>query len=257
MQTFILVLSRLVPLSFLVSLTLVGSRYLHDLVLRGHPRLARWAFAGVSLVGLIAALPYTIRAGLVVGAQYAMLHGRWQAADLLYTDYDGWNGRRSDEMLRRWASARMNAGNWAGAEDVLRTADEPSPQARVLIGLCQYYQNNPVAEATLRAVPDMTATQLCLRDYLLGRIAQKRGDLGHAYLLYAHSASWETNFFPSVYHGVRLSLVRGDAQRAAAILDGYTRQFPRQSGDRDVLTLRDAIAAHVVPQDKEFVVVSN
>jgi len=37
MQTFILALSRLVPLSFLVSLTLVGSRYLHDLVLRNNP----------------------------------------------------------------------------------------------------------------------------------------------------------------------------------------------------------------------------
>src|SRR5437764_465697 len=69
MQTFILALSRLVPLSFLVALTLVGSRYLHDLVLRSHPRLARWAFAVVSAVGLIAIVPYTIRAGLVVAAR--------------------------------------------------------------------------------------------------------------------------------------------------------------------------------------------
>jgi hypothetical protein len=257
MQTFILILSRLVPLSFLVSLTLVGSRYLHDLVLRGHPRLARWAFAGVSLVGLIAALPYTIRAGLIVGAQYAMIHGRWQAADLLYADYDGWNGLKSDEMVRRWANARMNAGNWPGAEEVLRMGEEPSPQTRVLIGLCQYYQSNPAAEATLRTVPDMTATQLCLRDYLLGRIAQKRGDLGGAYLFYARSARWEANFFPSVYHGVRLSLVHGDPQRAAAILDGFTRQFPRQESASDVLTLRDAIARHSVPPDKEFIIVSS
>src|SRR2546430_2369657 len=120
MQTFILLLSRLVPLSFLVSLTLVGSRFLHDLVLRSHPRLARWAFVAVSLVGLIAALPYTIRAGLIVAGQYAMLHDRWKAADLLFTDYDGWNGLKSDQMMRQWAGARMNIGNWAGAEAVLR-----------------------------------------------------------------------------------------------------------------------------------------
>jgi hypothetical protein len=257
MQTFILALSRLVPLSFLVSLTLVGSRYLHDLVLRSHPRLARWAFAGVSLVGLIAAAPYTIRAGLIVAADYATVHGRWQAADLLFTDYDGWNGLKSDEMLRRWANARMNAGNWPGAEEVLRMGEKPSAQTRVLIGLCQYYEDNPVAEATLSAVPDMTATQLCLRDYLLGRIAQKRGDLGRAYLFYARSARWEANFFPSVYHGVRLCLVRGDAPRAAAILDDYARLFPRQSDDRDVLALRDAIARQGVPPDKEFIVVSS
>src|SRR5438067_8635808 len=249
MQTFILALSRLVPLSFLVALTLVGSRYLHDLVLRSHPRLARWAFAVVSAVGLSATVPYTIRAGLVVAARYAILNGRWRAADLLLTDYDGWNGLQTDQTLRQWASARMNVGNWKGAEEVLRMAESPSPQTRVLIGVCQYYEGNPAAEATLSAVPDMTATQLCLRDYILGRIVQKRGELADAYALYARSARWEANFFPSVYHGVRLSLVHGDPRRAAAILDGFTRDFPRQSGDRDVLTLRDAIARHAPPPD--------
>src|SRR5438105_1771165 len=257
MQTFILALSRLVPLSFLVSLTLVGSRYLHDLILRSHPRLARWAFAAVSLVGLIAVVPYTIRAGLIVAARYAFINGRWQAADLLLTDYDGWNGLQSDETLRQWACARMNVGNWAGAEEVLRTADSPSPQARVLVGLCQYYEGNPAAETTLSRIPDMTGTQLCLRDYILGRIAQKRGDLGRAFAFYARSARWEANFFPSVYHGVRLCLVHGDWPRAAAILDDYTRRFPMQRGDRDVLILRDALAAHTAPPDKEFVIVSS
>ena len=257
MQTFILALSRLVPLSFLVALTLVGSRYLHDLVLRSHPRLARWAFAVVSAVGLIAIVPYTIRAGLVVAARYAILNGRWRAADLLLTDYDGWNGLQTDQTLRQWASARMNVGNWKGAEEVLRMAESPSPQTRVLIGVCQYYEGNPAAETTLGGVPDMTATQLCVRDYILGRIAQRRGDLGRAFAFYARSARWEANFFPSVYHGVRLCLIHGDPGRAAAILDDYTRRFPRQRGARDVLTLRDAITARAVPPDKEFVIVSS
>src|ERR1044071_8499130 len=83
MHLFVLALSRLVPISFLVSLTLVGSRYLHDLVLRSRPRLARWAFAAVSLVGTIAVAPYLLRAALIVGAEWATTDHRWQAADLL------------------------------------------------------------------------------------------------------------------------------------------------------------------------------
>lgn len=58
----------------------------------------------------------------------------------------------------------------------------------MLIGLCQYYENDPAAQTTLSQIPDMTGTQLCLRDYLLGRMAQKRGDLGRAFAFYARSA---------------------------------------------------------------------
>jgi hypothetical protein len=257
MQTFVLALSRLVPLSFLVSLTLVGSRYLHDLVLRTHPHLARWAFATVSLIGLVALAPYALRTGLIVGAQWATNSGRWQAADLLLTDYDAWNGERSDAMLRRWAYVRMSAGNWTGAEEVLRLGETPSAQTRILVGVCQYYEGNPDAEATLRAVPDVTGTQLCIRDYLLGRIAQKRGDLGRAFALYGRSAQWEPNFFPSTYHGVRIMLQHGDAGRATSILDRFTRRFPAQRNAPDVIALRDAIRARTVPADKEFIVVSD
>jgi hypothetical protein len=151
----------------------------------------------------------------------------------------------------------MSAGNWAGAEEVLRLGDAPSAQTSMLVGVCQYYEDKPEAEATLRAVPNVTDTQLCIRDYLLGRIAQKRGDLGRAFALYGRSAQWERNFFPSTYHGVRLMLQRGDAGRAAAILDGFTRRFPAQRNAPDVIALREAIRSRTVPPDKEFVVVSD
>jgi hypothetical protein len=65
MEIFVLALSRLVPLAFLVSLTLNGSRYLHDLVLRTRPALAKWAFAAVSLVGLIATAPFAVASTLL------------------------------------------------------------------------------------------------------------------------------------------------------------------------------------------------
>lgn len=257
MSIFVLALSRFVPISFLVSLTLVGARYVHDVVLRTRPHLARWAFAAVSVVGLIAIVPNVLRAGLIVGAQWAMDSGRWRAADLLLNDYDAWNGRRSEETLRRWAYARMNVGDWAGAEEVLLLSEKPLPQTRILIGVCEYYEGKPSAEATLLAVPDVSATQLCVRDYILGRIAEKRGDRARAFALYARSAAWEPNFFPSTYQGVRLMLAKGDARRAAAILDGFTRRYPLQQTARDTVILRDAVQRGAVPPEKEFVVVSD
>jgi hypothetical protein len=257
MQIFVLALSRLVPISFLVSLTLVGSRYLHDLVLRSHPRLSKWAFATVSLIGLLATAPYALRAGLIVAATWATAEARWQAADLLLTEYDSWNGRRTEELLRQWAFVRMSARNWAGAEEILRLAENPTPQARILLGICQYYREEPAAEATLRAVPDVTATQLCIRDYLLGRLAQKRGNVAEAFNLYARSAAWEPNFFPSIYHGVRLRMAQGNPAAAASILDAFTQQFPTQGTSPDALALRAMIRQRTVPPDKEFVIVSD
>jgi hypothetical protein len=257
MHIFVLALSRLVPIALLLSLTLVGSRFAHDLVLRTRPHLAKWAFAGVSLVGLIAIVPNILRAGLIVGAQWAANTNRYRAADLLYSDYDAWNGRRSEDTLREWAYVRMNNRDWAGAEEVLRLAETPTPQARILVGICQYYEGNPAAEATLRAVPDMSGTQLCVRDYLLGRIAEKRGDLARAFDLYASSANWEPNFFPSTYQAARLTLQQGNTRAAAAIVDSYTRRFPMHRTAGDVVVLRDAIQRRAVPPEKEFVIVSD
>lgn len=254
---FVLALSRLVPISFLISLTLIGSRYLHDLLLRSRPHLARWAFAAVSLIGLVAVLPYAWRATLIVAAQWATVDRRWQAADLFLGEYDAWNGRRSEALLRQWAYVRMNGGNWAGAEEILRLSTRPETQTILLIGVCQFYEHNPAAEATLRGVPDAPATQLCLRDYLLGRIAEQRGDLRGAFTLYSRSAHWEPNFFPSTYQGVRLMLMRGDAARAALILDTFTHRFPVEGAAGDVGVLRDAIRRHAVPPDKEFIIVSS
>jgi len=257
MQIFVLALSRLVPLSLLISLTLVGSRYVHDLVLRTNPARARLAFAAVSLIGLLSIAPYAWRAGLIVTAQWATGTQRWKAADLMFTEYDSWNGRRSEDTLRMWAYARMNLNDWNGAIDVLALADAPSPQEMVLMGVCQYYAGSAAAEQTLRSIPDVTSTQLCVRDYLLGRIAQKRGDSARAFALYARSAAWEPNFFPSTYHGVRLRLASGDRVRAGAILDAFVRRFPALATDAEVGRLREAVRTGSVPPDKEFVIVSN
>jgi len=257
MEIFVLALSRLVPLLFLVSLTLIGSRYVHDLVLRHRPRAAKWAFAGVSIVGLLAVAPYAWRAGLVVGARWATQKGRWRMADVLDSEYDAWHGSRSETIIRQWAYARMSEGDWKGAEEVLRLAETETPQVQVLIALCQYNAHDPRAEQTLVAVPDTGGAQLCVRDYLLGRIAQRRGDLARAFALYARSVQWQAHFFPSTFHGVRIALVNHEPRRATTILDGFVKSYPWTRDDPNVRLLRECIAQNGIPPDQEFVIVSN
>ena len=256
MELFVLALSRLVPLLVLISLTLAGSRYVHDLVLKRRPGAAKWAFAAVSFVGLLAIAPYAWRAVLVVGARWASQSGRWQLADLLHTEYDSWNGSRSETILHQWAYARMGEEDWKGAEEVLALGDR-SPQTLVLTGLCQYYLHDPRAGQTLASVGNESGTQLCVRDYLLGRIAQQRGDLGAAFALYARSARWEPGFFPSTFHGVRLALVAGRTAQAAAILDEFVKAYPSSAADPNIRLLRDCIARKRIPPDEEFHVVSH
>ena len=195
------------------------------------------------------------RATLVVAGQWALIHDRWQLADVLLTDYDNWGGRRSDTLMREWAFARMNMVNWDGAEEALLKVPQPSAQTVLLIGLCQYYRHDPAAEQTLRRVPDALQVETQIRDYLLGRLAQKRGDIDRAYAFYWHAASIQPRFLPAVYHGARLRMLAGDDVAARQIVDGYARQFPG-TAHPDVVMLRSYITARRVPPDKEYEIVS-
>jgi hypothetical protein len=257
MEILVLALSRLVPLLFLVSGTLVGSRYVHDVVLPRRPRAARWAAAAVALVGMVSVLPYTWRAILVVGARWATTNNRSQLSDVLHREYDAWNGSRNDSIIREWAFAKMSEGDWKGAEAVLQLSKDQTGQILLLTGLCQYNTHDPRAEQTLASIPDRGGTQLCVRDYLLGRLAEKRGDLPGAFALYRRSAQWELDFFPSTYDGARLLLLAGQTRRAAAVLDVFVRTYPSAAADPKVQLLRDCIAQGRVPIDQEFVIVSN
>lgn len=257
MSILVIALSRLVPILFLVSLTLIGSRYLHDLVLAEHPRLARISFAAVALVGLVATAPYAIRGGLIIAATKALHERRWKAADLLLNEYDQWKGARTDEFLRSWAYARENSGDWTGAEEILAAADPHSPQIRLVLGICQYNRHDPSAEGTLASIPDASGTQLFIRDYLLARIFQHRGDPGRAFYLYGRSAHWQPLFFPSTYHGARLALIGKRPAAARTIVDDFVRRDPLAKDDPDIATLRQAIRTGAIPADKEFTIVSN
>jgi hypothetical protein len=258
MDLLVVVLSRLVPLLLMGSVTLIGSRYIFDLLrLRGRPAMARWAFGAVMFLGILASGPYAVRSTLLIGGRWSLPRGRWQVADLLFTDYDGLGGRRSQIFVRDWAYARMNLDRWKDAEEVLRNSDEAmEPQTLLMIGICRYYAADPRAEQTLTSVPMLTGTQLCIREYLLGRIAQRRGDLAGAWARYGRSASLERNFFPAVYHGVRLQLLRRDGQTASRILNGFLSDYPGAARAADVEVLLRAVQSGSIPPDKEFIIVT-
>jgi tetratricopeptide (TPR) repeat protein len=257
MTLLVLVLSRLVPLMFLASLTLIGARYVFDILIERRPLLARCAAAGIVLFGVVAGTPSAARSLFLVGANWALPHEKYQLADLFFDRYDAWGGRRSQAFVQQWAYSRMNLGQWKEAEEVLEISDDPNaPQTRLMIGICQYYAHDPAAASTLQSVPPLSNTQLCIREYLLGRLAEVAGRRDEALGLYWRSVAFDRNFFPAVYHGVRLLLAAGNRAAAARVLDTFLHDFPAYARAEDVLTLKSAIASGTPPPDKEFVIVT-
>lgn len=251
-----MLLSRLVPVMLLVSLTLIGSRYVFDVVRQRRPKAARLACAAVVLVGLMAAAPVAWRGALLVGGRWAIERSRWSVADLLLSEYTTWGGKVSPPVARQWAFTRMNLGNWAGAEEILREIDDPDAQTKLMIALSRYYQRDPSSEQLLRNVPDALQTQLEIREYLLGRIAQKRRDYERAFFHYGRAASFEPHFLPAVYHGARLRLLAREPDLALKIIDSFTRDFPSAANQPDIAVLRDAVRRGAIPPDKEYEVVT-
>ena len=251
-----MLLSRLVPVMLLVSLTLIGSRYVYDVVRQRRPGAARLAVIVVVLVGFIATAPVAWRGVLLVGGRWAMERNRWNAADVLLTEYTAWRGQLSAPVARQWAFTRMNLGNWAGAEEVLRNIEQPDAQTRLMIGLTRYYQGDPASEQLLRSVPDAIQTQLEIREYLLGRLAQKRRDYDRAFFHYGRAASFEPHFLPAVYHGARLRLLADQPDLAMRIVESFTSQFPSAANQPDINALRAAARSGSVPPDKEYEIVT-
>ncbi len=251
-----MLLSRLVPVMFLVSLTLIGSRYVFDVLRPRRAGAARLACAGVALIGFMATAPVAWRGVLLVGGRWAMERSKWNVADLLLSEYKAWHGGLSEPVARQWAFTRMNLGDWAGAEEILRDVEKPSAQTRLMIALCRYYRGDPSAVAVLRSIPDALQTQLEIREYLLGRIAQKGRDYETAFHHYARAVAFEPHFLPAVYHGARLRLLARQPDLAQKIIDSFTRDFPSAANQPDINLLRQAVRRRMIPPDKEYEVVT-
>jgi hypothetical protein len=258
---FSLGLSRLVPLLLWASVLLVAGRAAHDRLAAWRRPFARAAFVAIVAGGGTLALPYAVRSAFLVGALDANLDGRLEDALYRWSAYAELGGKPSVRTRHRWAESLIAVRRFGAAESVLlgglkRRAGgvvRTEPDVILTLGVCRYYSGRWAdAERTLRAV-DTPATR-CLKDYFLGRLAERRGDPSAAAALYEASLVANPRFFPAIYQRARLACEAGDAATATKLV-GESRVWPSDAPALAALAARVARPA-APPPDHEFVIYS-
>src|SRR5436190_18950138 len=79
MDVFVLIISRVVPMLFIASLTLVLARVSFDIVARRDRRAAFAVFALIGVLGALLLVPGIIRLRLMASAARACERGEWRA----------------------------------------------------------------------------------------------------------------------------------------------------------------------------------
>jgi tetratricopeptide (TPR) repeat protein len=254
MSLFTLGLSRLVPLLFAASAVLVLGRLAYDRLLPRHARAARAAFALILLAGAAAAVPWVRRGSALVSAERAFERAEWDVAADRYAAYARLRGSALGRAGSRRALALMNLRRWAEAEAAFlesfprrSTATvRATPNDVLSLGLCRYYTGRfDAAERTMRALaPGLSP----VRDYVLGRILERRGEPAGAISAFRASLGQSPCFYPSLYHLVRALRAAGRGMEAAAALDAFCPGGGTQARERDAVLAPEG----PLPPDKEF-----
>ena len=209
MDVFVLIISRLVPMLLIASLTLVLARVAFDLVAPRHRRAAFVVFVVIGALGAVWLVPWILRLQLMVAAARANRRGDWQAVDAALTELRERGGHEDASMTKDWIAAALNAGANANAEALIREHLRPKrgrmveaePQEILMLGVARYRAGRLAeAQRTLLAVPNAKRTDLFLRDYYLGRIAETRGDCATAVARFTASLIAQPAFYPAQYH---------------------------------------------------------
>lgn len=261
MIVYSLALSRLVPLLLWVSALLVAGRTVHDWLERRNRVAARASFAAILAGGIALVSPFGLRSAFLVGALDAHLEGRWSDAIRRWSAYAELGGRPSARTRQRWAESLIAQRRYRDAEALLLGGLIPNasgtvrtlPEVIFTLGVCRYYSGRwPEAERTFRAVDSEPSRYL--RDYFLGRIAERRGDRAAAWASYAASLAADPAFFPALYQSVRLALESGDANAARRkIEESRARIRPRDAAG--LASLGDAVEGRSAPpENHEFIV---
>jgi tetratricopeptide (TPR) repeat protein len=265
MTVFSLALSRLVPLLFVASAVLVAGRFLYERYRGARPWLARVLFAAILGLGVLGGTPYVLRSTLLVAAETRFEMQDWTGADREFALYARLGGRLGPKRGADWASALMNLRAWPQAEAVLLSGVERgdlrqrgggggagakiAPNSLYLLGVCRYFDGRfDAAERTLAAVG---AGPFFLRQYLLGRLAERRGDLARARDAYRQALAANPALFPAVYQAARLALAGGDPAAASALLDRF-EAGPAGGDPAKTAGIRQALASHSQLPDVEF-----
>jgi len=256
MTVFSLALSRLVPLLFVASAVLVAGRFLFERYRGSRKWLARALFAAVLGVGVLGGTPYVLRSSLLVSAEARFEMQDWRGADRAFSLYARLGGSLGPKRCTDWASALMNLRAWPQAEAVLLSGVERkggsariAPNSLYLLGVCRYFDGRfDAAERTLEAVG---SGPYFLRPYLLGRLAERRGDVARARDAYRQALAANPQMFPAVYQAARLALAGADSAAASALLDRYEAGAAGVDPAKTA-HLRAAVASHSQLPDIEF-----
>lgn len=257
MTLFTLGLSRLVPLLFAASGVLIAGRLVYDGLRPRRSAVARGAFALILLVGAAAIAPWVRRGGTLLSAEHAFERADWQAAADRYTLYDRLRGSSRGRAGSRHALALMNVRRYADAEAVLLKSLPPSEHGTVRarerdilsLALCRYYTGRlDAAERTVRAVSPGVSP---IRDYVLGRILDRRGDTNGSVAAYRVSLADAPCFYPALYQLVRGLRRAGRGTEAQSALDSFC---PAGSQENNALlaSLAPRAEGQEIPREKEF-----
>lgn len=209
MDVFVLIVSRVVPMLFIASLTLVLGRVAFDIVAKRDRRAAFVVFVLIGALGAVWIVPGIVRLTLMASAARAYKRGDWRAVDVALGELRERGGREDKSLTRQWINAELNLGANDKAEGLILEHLRPQagrkvaaePQEILLLGIARYRAGRPAqAERTLRAVPNAKGTDLFLRDYYLGRLAEMRGDCAAARQRFAASLKAQPKFYPAQHH---------------------------------------------------------
>lgn len=257
MQLFELGLSRLVPLLFAVSGVLIVGRLAYDRLRPHHAAAARGAFALILLAGAAAVVPHVRRAATLVSAEYAFWRADWPAAASRYSSYARLRGSSLGHAGARRAIALMNLRRYADAETAFlasfpwaeRGSVRATPKDVLSLGLCRYYMGRlDAAERTVRAVSPGASP---IRDYVLGRILERRGDTAAALAAFRASLAVSPCFYPGLYQLVRDLRREGRETEAQAALESFCRAgAPRDRAQQTALA--PELEGTGIPPEREF-----
>jgi hypothetical protein len=227
MQLFTLGLSRLVPLLLLASGFLIAGRLVHDWLRPRQAAVARGAFALVLLAGAVVMAPFLQRGATLLSAESAFARADWRAAAQRYAAYARLRGTSVGREGARRGLALMNLGRWVEAEDAFLASFpraehgtfRANPSDVLSLGLCRYYSSRlDAAERTMRAVSPGVSP---IRDYVLGRILDRRGDANAAVAAFRATLESAPCFYPGLYHLVRLLRREGRRTEAQTAQDSF------------------------------------
>ena len=224
--------ARLAPLLLMTSALLVATRFVHHRVRNERLKIA--AAIAVLAVGMFFIVPYAARMGLIVGIRYAVDDHDWAVTASRIEQYEFWRGHLDGSLLYARGLARANEGHVAEAlPDFAAAARTNDPlisrtDAVFQTALCLYaLHRDREARSVLLSLPDNLHSS-GVRNYLLGRIAEKYGD-PEAEAWFRRSLAVDPSFQPALYRLLRILSLRHDVNGAVAVVNAFRRTNPAEA----------------------------